>query len=385
MKTPRANRKHIGIFGRRNVGKSSFLNALADQEVSLVSDIKGTTTDAVSKSMELPQVGAVVFYDTAGFDDVGTLGQMRVKKTDALLPRMDAALLLYEEWGVEEEDWKKRLEQEEIPYLCIRTKADLRESSQKEDFSIYRKEDKTRVLGELAGLLKTEDPTILGHRPVKDQVFVLVMPQDEQAPKGRLILPQVQTIREILDKRGLAVCVQTEELPLAFSLLKRVDLVICDSQVFKEVNAVVPEEIALTSFSVLFAALKGDEEYFRESLEHLDGLKKGARILILEACTHPPGSEDIGTVKIPALLEKRYPGRFQFEFYRGKDLPEDLGDYDFLIHCGACMYHRAHVLSRVKEAKRLGIPMSNYGMTMAWLLGVLDRVDKNNYTFEENK
>ncbi|WP_100066153.1 [FeFe] hydrogenase H-cluster maturation GTPase HydF [Miniphocaeibacter massiliensis] len=385
--TSRSNRKYIGLVGRRNVGKSTILNILTGQETSIVSDYAGTTTDVVQKNMELHDIGSVVFLDTAGYDDIGNIGKLRIEKTEKSLKKLDIALLIIEEslTGYDRE-WVELLNKNKVKYIPIVNKNDIynydkekiEEISKelKEEVIIFsEKENKELILNKISENLEEKEEFITGDLVKKDTLVLLVMPQDKEAPKGRLILPQVQTIRELIDKHAVTISISIEEVQTTLNLLnKEPDLIITDSKVFEDVYKMKPKNSELTSFSVLFAALKGDIEYFIESAERIPQLNKSSKILIAEACTHPPISEDIGTVRIPEMLRKKYGENINIDFVRGDDFPKDLSRYDLIIHCGACMFNKKHVQTRVEEAKRQNIPMTNYGVTIAKLKGILDKV-----------
>jgi len=390
--TPRANRLHIGIFGRRNSGKSSLINALTGQEIALVSDVPGTTTDPVYKTMEIHGIGPCVFIDTAGFDDEGALGLMRVEKTKAAAEKTDIALVVISDGDFEKElSWTKTLQEKKTPVILIVNKADTLEDPQLLADRIQTKsglrplivsaKDKTGIREIREELIRRlpedfEAVSITGNLVKEGDVVLLVMPQDIQAPKGRLILPQVQTLRELLDKKCIVLSATTDKLDAALSFLSSPPvLIITDSQVFRTVFDKKPKESKLTSFSVLFANYKGDLAYFVESAAAIDALTPDSRVLIAEACTHAPLSEDIGREKLPALLRKRIGDALQIDIVCGADFPEDLSPYDLVIHCGACMFNRKHVLSRVDSARTQKVPMSNYGVALAYLSGILDQID----------
>lgn len=391
--TPRANRLHIGLFGRRNSGKSSLINALTGQEIATVSDVPGTTTDPVYKAMELHGIGPVVFIDTAGFDDEGKLGQLRVKKTEKASAETDIALVLFHDADmVEEVAWVKRFREAKTPVVAVVSQIDtlpdkgraLAEKIKDEtglNAIFVSAADRTGIDDVRAELIRQlpedfEQQSITGGLCEAGDTVLLVMPQDIQAPKGRLILPQVQTLRELLDRKCHVLCCTTDELEATLSLLKEPpQLIITDSQVFRTVFEKKPAVSRLTSFSVLFAGYKGDMEYFTESAKKLPSLPEDASILIAEACTHRPLAEDIGRVKLPRLLKKKLGEKINIQIVAGRDFPKDLQGYDFVIHCGACMFNRKYVLSRVTECRSQGIPMSNYGVVIAELLGILDQVE----------
>ena len=386
--TPTANRLHIALFGRRNSGKSSLINALTGQDTALVSDIPGTTTDPVSKAMELHGIGPCVIIDTPGFDDEGTLGEMRIERTLKAIERTDIALLLCEETNLQEEAaWMQQLKAKNIPIILILNKADIRkdisslieqELGQK-PLLVSAKEKRGMEDIRLAILEKLpqdfEQPSITGDLVSENDLVLLVMPQDIQAPKGRLILPQVQTMRELLDKKCLIMSCTTDKLPQTLQALARPPkLIITDSQVFKTVYEQKPAESLLTSFSVLMAGYKGDIRQFIEGASAIDRLTERSRVLIAEACAHAPMTEDIGRVKIPRLLRKKIGEGLQIDMVSGSDFPKDLSGYDLIIHCGACMFNRKHVMNRLESASSQQIPMTNYGITLAHLMGILDKI-----------
>ena len=386
--TPTANRLHIALFGRRNSGKSSLINALTGQETALVSDIPGTTTDPVSKAMELHGIGPCVIIDTPGFDDEGTLGEMRIERTLKAIERTDIALLLCEETNLQEEAaWMQQLKAKNIPVILILNKADIRQDISslieqelgEKPLLVSAKEKRGMEDIRLAILEKLpqdfEQPSITGDLVSENDLVLLVMPQDIQAPKGRLILPQVQTMRELLDKKCLIMSCTTDKLPQTLQALARPPkLIITDSQVFKTVYEQKPVESLLTSFSVLMAGYKGDIRQFVEGASAIDRLTENSRILIAEACAHAPMTEDIGRVKIPRLLRKKIGEGLQIDMVSGSDFPKDLSGYDLIIHCGACMFNRKHVMNRLASASSQQIPMTNYGITLAHLMGILDKI-----------
>ncbi|MBE6273171.1 MAG: [FeFe] hydrogenase H-cluster maturation GTPase HydF [Bacteroides sp.] len=386
--TPTANRLHIALFGRRNSGKSSLINALTGQDTALVSDIPGTTTDPVSKAMELHGIGPCVIIDTPGFDDEGTLGEMRIERTLKAIERTDIALLLCEENNLQEEAaWMQQLKTKNIPVILILNKADIRKDISslieqelgEKPLLVSAKEKQGMEDIRLAILKKLpqdfEQPSITGDLVSENDLVLLVMPQDIQAPKGRLILPQVQTMRELLDKKCLVMSCTTDKLPQTLQALVRPPkLIITDSQVFKTVYEQKPAESLLTSFSVLMAGYKGDIRQFVEGASAIDRLTEHSRVLIAEACAHAPTTEDIGRVKIPRLLRKKIGEGLQIDMVSGSDFPKDLSGYDLIIHCGACMFNRKHVMNRLESASSQQIPMTNYGITLAHLMGILDKI-----------
>ncbi|MCD7728263.1 MAG: [FeFe] hydrogenase H-cluster maturation GTPase HydF [Ruminococcus sp.] len=389
--TPRANRLHIGFFGKRNSGKSSLINAFAKQDISIVSDVAGTTTDPVYKSMEILPLGPCVLIDTAGFDDIGELGETRVEKTKLAAEKTDIAVVLVS--GDElskEKEWFDYFVDRKIPVMLCISKADTLENPE-EYKSFVEKEFKAApiVLSSKTKeglpefkeqLLRSlpedfEMPSITGDLCGENDLVMLVMPQDIQAPKGRLILPQVQTIRELLDKKCVVISCTTDKIDQTLSTLKNSPkLIICDSQVFKTVWEKKPDESRITSFSTLFAGYKGDIEYYIEGAESIDKLDESSKILIAECCTHAPLSEDIGREKLPRLLRKRLGEGLQVDFVSGSDFPEDLTKYDLVIQCGACMFNRRYVMSRIERAKEQGVMMSNYGVVIAKLNKILDKI-----------
>lgn len=391
--TPSANRLHIGIFGKTNSGKSSFVNTFSGQNVSIVADVAGTTTDPVYKAMELYPIGPCVLIDTAGFGDEGKLGTLRMEQTRLAARKTDVALILFHEKDMAAElDWIKELSKRNIPVIPVLSKADLYTQEERAQFldRIKQKTGKEACcvssltgagMAELKELLISQIPeewnerTILGYLVSKEDLVMLVMPQDIQAPKGRLIMPQVQTLRELLDRKCLTMSVTTDQfLPALAALAHPPKLIITDSQVFSYVYDHKPRESLLTSFSILFAAWKGDIDYYVKSAEKIGDLTPDSRVLIAECCTHAPLKEDIGREKIPALLRKRCGAQMQIEVVSGTDFPDDLTEYDLIIQCGACMFNRKYVMYRIERAKQQHVPMTNYGITIAWLTGILNKI-----------
>lgn len=389
--TPRSERLHIGLFGKRNSGKSALLNALTNQEVAVVSSVAGTTTDPVYKSMELHGIGPCVFIDTAGFDDEGKLGNLRIEQTLRAVERTDIALIVCTDSNIEQEiQWSNRLKDKKIPIIWILNKSDILENAEAEMIAIEQKTGQVPLL--VSGRLKqgiesirrniqdkmpdeNQQTSILGKLVKSGDVVMLVMPQDIQAPKGRLILPQVQTIRELLDRKCIVMSCTTDKLTETLQALANPpQLIITDSQVFKTVYEKKPEATKLTSFSVIFARYKGDIDYFIQGANTIEQLTESSKVLIAEACTHAPLKEDIGRVKIPRLLRTRIGSGLQIDIVSGTDFPQDLSGYDLIIHCGACMFNRKYVLNRVNSAKEQHIPMTNYGVTIAYLAGILDKI-----------
>lgn len=389
--TPKGMRLHIGLFGRRNVGKSSLLNAITRQQVSIVSDIPGTTTDPVEKPMELLPLGPVLFIDTAGLDDVGILGEMRAEKTRLIFERTDLGIIVVQGdgWGEYEENILSELSQRSAPAIIVFNKIDMAPPSPE---IVHRlKSRKLTVVETIASqghginelykaLIQTvpEDflnaTTILGDLINQGDLVVLVVPIDLEAPRGRLILPQVQTIRDILDHNSYCLVVKENELGNALNRLKaQTALVVTDSQAFAKVVQVVPANISLTSFSILFARWKGDLKEFVRGAKSIDQLQSGDRILVLEACTHHPISDDIGRVKIPRWI-RQYTGKdLEFIYRQGHDFPPDLSPFQLVIHCGACMLNRREVISRIMRCREARLPITNYGVAIAYSLGILER------------
>ena len=389
--TPTANRLHIALFGRRNSGKSSLINALTGQDTALVSDIPGTTTDPVSKAMELHGIGPCVIIDTPGFDDEGMLGEMRIERTLQAIERTDIALLLCGENNLQKEkEWLQQLKSKNIPVILVLNKADIRENISgivaeiegvllQKPLVVSAKEKKGMEDIRLAILEKLpqdfEQPSITGDLVGENDLVLLVMPQDIQAPKGRLILPQVQTMRELLDKKCLIMSCTTDKLSQTLKALAYPPkLIITDSQVFKTVYEQKPTESLLTSFSVLMAGYKGDIRQFIEGASAIDRLTESSRVLIAEACAHAPMTEDIGRVKIPRLLRKKVGEGLHIDMVSGSDFPKNLSEYDLIIHCGACMFNRKHVMNRLEQASNQQVPMTNYGITLAHLMGILNKI-----------
>lgn len=377
--TPTANRLHIIILGACNSGKSSVVNFIASQQVSLVSDVRGTTTDPVRKAMELPGIGPVVFIDTAGFDDMSKLGADRISLTEKVLDEADIAILLTGEDESREAQWGNLLKSRNIPTVKVTNKIDQGRAVTPGSIGISATGNigKNLLLDAISRAIPSEygEPDLLRGLVKRGDNVLLVMPQDKQAPKGRLILPQVQTLRALLDKGCNAICTTPEEMAGALSSMRaNPDLVITDSQVFATVHGQLPAGCRLTSFSVLMASFKGDIDYFAESARAIGLLRPGDKVLIAEACTHAPQTEDIGRVKIPALLSRRAGGELDINIVSGKDFPTDLSPYRLVIHCGGCMFNRRLVLNRVSEAKLQGVPMTNYGIAIAYLTGILDKI-----------
>ena len=386
QETPAAQRLHIALYGRRNAGKSSLINALTGQQVALVSPVAGTTADPVKKAMELHPIGPVLFIDTAGYDDEGELGQLRVEATRDTLARADVALLVIAGAPSQEDlGWAQQLTEQNTPFVVAQTKGDLAAPAQLPPDLAERAVAVSSATGEgieaLRAALTALVPEDFGRQDLTrglcsaGDVVLLVMPQDIQAPKGRLILPQVRTIRHLLDLKCTVVSTTADGLDGALAALSGPPkLIITDSQCFPLVAAKKPGESLLTSFSILMAADKGDIDAFAQGAKAIGTLHEHSRVLIAEGCTHAPLEEDIGRVKIPNLLRKRVGQGLQVDVVAGNDFPHDLTGYDLVIHCGGCMFNRAYVLSRLAQAQGQGVPMTNYGVTIAYLTGILNQV-----------
>ena len=390
--TARSNRYYIGIFGRRNAGKSSLINYITEQETSIVSDVAGTTTDTVWKNIELPQIGAAVLADTAGYDDCGELGKKRVERTRQSATRIDLAILLLDGNPADatlEKEWMRYFSTLNIPVIALLGKCELYENGAvKEEWekqldttivpiSVKTSVGKEELLTRMAEIYETGDNiSDITHNLVKPgDTVVLVMPQDVQAPQGRLIQPQVQTLRNLLDKHCLALCCALEEFPHMLDSLKSAPaLIITDSQIFPQVERLAPKESKLTSFSILMARHKGDIDVFREGERVLQSMPSDGRILIAEACSHIPQNEDIGRVKLPRLLRNKLGENITIDIVSGNDFPDDLAPYNLIIHCGACMFTRRHVLTRIRQAKAQNVPITNYGIAIAALTGISEKI-----------
>ncbi len=383
-KTPSAERVHIAFFGRRNAGKSSLVNAVTGQEISIVSDTLGTTTDPVTKAMELLPLGPVVIIDTPGIDDFGEIGELRVKRALRILNKTDIAVLVVDGTG-EKGEYERELEEafvkKSIPYVTVYTKSDVKKRDVLGEREISVSSTTLESINELremlGGLVNTKDSArrIIGDRLSASDVVVLVTPIDSSAPKGRMILPQVQTLRDVLDSNAICVFTQPEELQTTLDNLKNPPrLVITDSQVFGKVKSIVPDSIPLTSFSILMAAYKGILEGAVNGAAAIDRLKSGSRVLISEGCTHHRQCEDIGSVKLPRWI-KSHAGTddITFELSSGGEFPESLEKYDLIIHCGGCMLNEREVAYRAKCASDAGTPMTNYGTAIAYMNGILKR------------
>lgn len=385
--SPKGFRLHIGIFGRRNVGKSTLLNAVVRQQVSITSDVAGTTTDPVEKPMELQPLGPVLFIDTAGIDDPGVLGGLRVEKTRAVLGRTDVALIVTDgQWGPFEEGLAAETGKRGIPAIAVFNKADVAAPGvpalERLGLPVVRTAaNRGEGIADLRAALARAVPDEAARmRPIVSdlvrpgELAVLVVPIDKEAPKGRLILPQVQTIRDLLDHDAMCLVAKEHELPGALRMLAvRPRLVVTDSQAFRQVAAATPADIPLTGFSILFARLKGDLIEMTRGVLAIDELKTGDRVLICEACTHHPIEEDIGRVKIPNWISRYTGASLEFVHRQGHDFPEDLSPYKLVIHCGGCMWNRRAMLNRIFRCREAGVPVTNYGIVIAHSLGILER------------
>lgn len=391
QETPTANRLHIGFFGRCNSGKSTLINAFTAQDVTIVSPVAGTTTDVVQKNIELHGLGPCTLLDTAGFDDASSdLGALRMARTAQASEKVDIAVIVFDEMDLtDEEKWIAQFKEQSTPVVAVVSKCDIRipDAAWVEKIAglvdddvlcvdITKPDDMVALRYKLAAVNPLREEPEITHGLAGDgDMVLLVMPQDIQAPKGRLILPQVQTIRELLDKHCQILAVTPDHLSDALAALKAPPkLIITDSQVFAAVHAAKPKETALTSFSVLFAGLKGDIATYVEGAKAIAELPPDAHILIAELCSHAPLEEDIGRVKIPRQLRKRVGEDITVDIVAGADFPDDLSGYDLIIQCGACMVNRKMVQNRITRAKKAGVPISNYGITIAYLTGILDDI-----------
>lgn len=391
QQAPKSLRLHIGLFGRRNAGKSSLLNALTRQEVSIVSEVPGTTTDPVEKPMEMLPIGPVLWIDTAGFDDSGALGEQRIEKTRRIFDRAELGILVVDagRWNDFEEEILQELRRRNVPVVVAFNKSDIEQplavlqdklSSQKIPFVETVASQGQGVLELREALLKVAPDEFLRPPPLvadlvpPGEMAVLVVPIDTEAPKGRLIVPQVQTIRDLLDGDSFCMVVKERELREALGRLKRPPaLVVTDSQAFLKVSADTPPEVRMTSFSILFARQKGDLRQFVEGALAIERLRPGDRVLIAEACSHHPIGDDIGRVKIPRWLKQYVGGDLKIDTMQGRDFPAELDEYQLVVHCGACMWNRREMLARMDRCRQAGVPICNYGMTIAYTLGIFDR------------
>lgn len=393
--TPRSDRLHIGIYGKRNSGKSSLINALTGHETAIVSHVAGTTTDPVYKSMEIYGLGPCVLIDTAGFDEVDEVGRLRVEMTRKAAEKTDIALVVFDPYEQidEEKEWIEIFNGRNIPVIAVLNKSDKTDNIEEACAHIEKtvklkpivvsaknKNGMEQIRMELIKSLPDDYDvkTITGGIVNEGDTVLLIMPQDIQAPKGRLILPQVQTLRELLDKKCLVLSATADRLEAALGALSKYpDVIITDSQVFSAVYEKKPPESKLTSFSVLFAAYKGDIDYYTKSAAVLNKLSENSKVLIAEACTHAPLQEDIGREKLPRLLRKKAGEKLTVDIVSGSDFPDDLSGYDLVIQCGACMFNRRYVISRIEKAAASNVPMTNYGVAIAYLSGILDKISLN--------
>ena len=384
-KTPLAFRTHVSIFGNTNAGKSSLFNKLIGQDMVIVSPEKGTTTDPVTKAMELLPYGPIALTDTAGLSDYSNIGEKRMAKTEKTLEKTDFAIYAAAADDFDTaayEDMKKQFDKKHIPYLLVFTKSDLGTGdlsvkypeavfiSVNDDASI---DNLRSVLLEKLSQIKSEDATMIGNLLPEGSTIIMVVPIDSEAPKGRIILPQVQFLRDCLDHGMKTIVVRDTELEETLKEQKKVDLVVTDSQAFKFVSQVVPENIPLTSFSMMMASIKGDLKKLIAGIDAIKNLKDGSKILMAEACTHNSSHEDIGRVKIPKLLQKFTGKRLEFEYYVHQDFPKDLSVYDLVIHCGGCMINSRSMNNRIEFCEENNVPITNYGVVLAYVNGILDR------------
>lgn len=384
-KTPLAFRTHVSIFGNTNAGKSSLFNKLIGQDMVIVSPEKGTTTDPVTKAMELLPYGPIALTDTAGLSDYSNIGEKRMAKTEKTLEKTDFAIYaaaVDDFDAASYEDMKKQFDKKHIPYLLVFTKSDLGTGdlsvkypeavfiSVNDDASI---DNLRSVLLEKLSQIKSEDATMIGNLLPEGSTIIMVVPIDSEAPKGRIILPQVQFLRDCLDHGMKTIVVRDTELEETLKEQKKVDLVVTDSQAFKFVSQVVPENIPLTSFSMMMASIKGDLKKLIAGIDAIKNLKDGSKILMAEACTHNSSHEDIGRVKIPKLLQKFTGKRLEFEYYVHQDFPKDLSVYDLVIHCGGCMINSRSMNNRIEFCEENNVPITNYGVVLAYVNGILDR------------
>lgn len=386
--TPNSNRKHIGIYGNTNSGKSSLMNKILNQDISLVSDIEGTTTDPVQKAMELIPLGPILLIDTAGLEDKSELGTIRIKKSFEFLKRLDFAIYVVDGKNADVDTykmWKKEANKYNISHMVVVNKLDRLNDDEIENINklfdnplfISAKEDKNidKLKDKLIKSLEIEeeDKPILGDILPYGSKVVLVVPIDSEAPKGRIILPQVQVIRDCLDHGIKTYVVRDTELSEAINELDNIDLVVTDSQAFKEVESIIPSDMNLTSFSILFARQKGELKDFLKGCEKLKDLKIGDKVLICESCTHNVSHEDIGRVKIPRMLKKLAGGELDIEYKVGYDFKDDVEKYDLIIHCGACMVNRKSIINKINICREKNVPITNYGMVIAYFTNILDR------------
>ena len=391
-KAPKSLRLHIGVFGRRNVGKSSVLNALVQQDVSIVSDIPGTTTDPVEKVMELKPIGPVVFIDTAGIDDAGELGLSRIKKTKQVVERTELAILVIDGWNSYESDLFELFKKNNIPVVVAVNKSDMRKDRNLEKIaeqagckfivttSAVKSEgfdELRRVIAEATPKAFMTTPPVVGDLIEAEDLVVLVTPIDLEAPAGRMLLPQVQALRDVLDNNACCLIVKEHQLAQALSRLKSPPaLVVTDSQAFEKISKIVPQEVPLTSFSILFARVKGDLREFVNGVNAIESLRDGDMVLIAEACSHHPLKDDIGREKIPRWLQQYTGVKLKIDVVAGRDFPENLSEYKLIIHCASCVFNRQQMIFRIEKAKQAKVPITNYGMVISYVHGVFDRAMK---------
>ena len=394
--TPNSERIHISFFGKTNVGKSSLINKITNQEVSIVSTVRGTTTDPVQKSMEIHGIGASLIIDTAGFDDDSELGEKRIEKTLQILNKTDIAVIVTTPDNIisdfsKELDWIEKFEEKNIAYLIVVNKIDLSKDidkvkkkvsqlTSKDTLFVSVKDNKgiENLINTLKIISKFKDEaSICSHLVKKDDTVLLVMPQDIQAPKGRLILPQVQTIRDLLENKCTVICTTDDRFEKSLAVLKESpNLIITDSQVFPKIYQLKPNKSKLTSFSVLFSRYKGDVDEFVKGASFIDLLKDNDKVLIAEACTHNPQDGDIAREKLPMMLRKKTGKKLNIEVASGNNFPDNLQSYSLIIHCGACMFNKKYVLNRIDLAKSSQIPITNYGIAIAYMTEILDKIEK---------
>lgn len=392
QKTPKGLRLQVGIFGKRNSGKSSVFNRLTHQDISIVSDVAGTTTDAVEKAMEIQPIGPVLFVDTAGVDDVGALGEQRVGKTMQVVTRVDLAILVVDCFSEFDQELITIFKSKNIPCIAVANKSDQRDDRILEEQLALSGADSVVTTSAITeqGIDQLREtiikkvpeefikPTaIVGDLVPKNGLVILVTPIDKEAPKGRLILPQVQTIRDLLDHDAICMVVKESELKSALAVLNRKpDLVITDSQAFQAISSMLPDDIQMTGFSVLFSRFKGNLDAQVKGALAIEKLRPGSKVLIAEACSHHPIEDDIGREKIPRLMEKYVGGKLNFSVKAGRDYPDDVSEYDLIIHCGACVWNRREMLSRINNAQNRQTPITNYGLAIAYTLGIFERALK---------
>lgn len=383
--TPLAFRTHVSIFGNTNAGKSTLFNLLIGQDMAIVSEVKGTTTDPITKAMELLPYGPIALTDTAGLGDTTMIGDKRAEKTQKVLEKTDYALYAADSTDFDEKSYKEAkasFDKKKIGHMLVFTKSDLADDGLKDAYpdAVFVSSYDIASIEKLKSLLVKEltalnpnEQTMIGDLLPSGSTVVLVIPIDSEAPKGRIILPQVQFLRDCLDHGIKAVCVRDTELAETLKELNKVDLVVTDSQAFKFVSSIVPEDIKLTSFSMMMAKMKGDLKALADGAAAIEGLKDGSRILMAEACTHNVSHDDIGRIKIPKLLQKYTGKQLEFDYYVHQDFPKNLSEYDLVIHCGGCMINSRSMINRIEFCREEGIPITNYGVVLAYVNGILER------------